>query len=464
MSTELSTQRAMGVPLHEERYNGEQQASVADATVTRPATRNHWRALITVATLVVLCGNAGVWYVYSRHYATGDATATDQHGVNSGKATLRYVSDVASNSDNSLRGTGETVSVEIIAIPSRLRVTGTLTADAQSSVASNVNGIVTEVLVDRGSVVTKQDVLVQLDATDAQNRLSEGLALVDELKAKLTFSEASEDFVADEQPAVKLAVAHLALAKSRQSRADALAAQKAISVDECEQARSECECALQRHRQAMQEARQDHQAYLTAVARLAALRKAVADTTIVAPFDGLVVEKHVTVGEQVAGGFIASKVVTLARINPLRVWVTVPQQSVGQVVQGQKLVFQVDSYPDRTFQGEVRYISPTVTNDTRSLLVEAVADNSDGSLRPGLFVTAELELPERQTEIWVSVGAVQRSGEVATVYVVREGLACGKIVALGEEHEGKVCIRSGLTGTESLLARPELFHDGDKVN
>ena len=128
----------------------------------------------------------------------------------------------------------------------------------------------------------------------------------------------------------------------------------------------------------LQEARQDHLAYLTAVARLAALRKAVADTTIVAPFDGLVVEKHVTVGEQVAGGFIASKVITLARINPLRVWVTVPQQSVGQVVQGQKLVFQVDSYPDRTFQGEVRYISPAVTNDTRSLLVEAVADNSDG--------------------------------------------------------------------------------------
>ena len=79
-------------------------------------------------------------------------------------------------------------------------------------------------------------------------------------------------------------------------------------------------------------------------------------------------------------------------------------------------------------------------------------------------MTAELELPEQQTEIWVSVGAVQRSGEVATVYVVREGLACGQIVALGEEREGKVCIRSGLTGTESLLARPELFHDGDKVN
>ena len=190
MSTELSTQRVMGIPLRDERCDGEQQASVANPTVTRTATRNQSRALIAVATLVVLCGTAGVWYAYSRQYATGDATATDQHGVNPGKATLRYVSDVAANSDNSQRSTGETVSLEVVTLPSRLRVTGTLTADEQSSVASNINGIVTEVRVDRGSVVTKQDVLVQLDPTDAKNRLAEGLALVDELKAKLTFGEA----------------------------------------------------------------------------------------------------------------------------------------------------------------------------------------------------------------------------------------------------------------------------------
>ena len=333
-----------------------------------------------VATLAVLCGTAGVWYMHGHRSAAGDAMKTAQHGSTASKATLRCISDVARSTDNAPSGHDETVPVEIVTLPNRLRVTGTLTADAQSSVASNVNGIVTEVRVDRGSVVEKQDVLVQLDATDAQNRLTEGLALVDELKAKLTFSDASDEFVAAEQPAVKLAVAHLALAKSRKNRTDALAAQNAISVDECEQARSECECAVQRHRQSLQQSRQDHQAYLTAVAHLAALRKAVADTTIVAPFDGLVVEKHVTVGEQVAGGFVVSKVITLARVNPLRVWVTVPQQSVGQVIQGQKLYFHVDSYPAKTFQGEVRYISPAVTSDTRSLVVEAVVDNTDGAV------------------------------------------------------------------------------------
>ncbi len=143
---------------------------------------------------------------------------------------------------------------------------------------------------------------------------------------------------------------------------------------------------------------------------------------------------------------------------------TVPQQSVAKVRQGQSLAFQVDSFPERTFHAEVRYISPAVTSDTRSLIVEAVTDNPDGALRPGLFVVAELELPEQQAEMWVPVAAVQRSGEVATVYVVRDGVARGQIVALGQEREGKVRIRSGLTGTESLLARPELVQDGDKVH
>jgi membrane fusion protein, multidrug efflux system len=464
MSTPLDKREIESVPRRDERHEVPQEASEMAAPGTPAAKQDLRKAALTVAALAVLCGAAGLWYMHGRRPAAGDASDTGQRGATTGKATLRYISDVASSPDSAPRGNCETVPIEIITLPNRLRVTGTLTADAQSSVASNVTGIVGEVRVDRGSVVKKQDVLVQLDATDAQNRLAEGLALVDELKAKLTFGGVSEEFVADEQPAVKLALANLALAKSRRSRAESLAARNAVSVDECEQARAECECAVQRHRQSLQQAQQDYQAYLTAVARLAALRKAVADTTIVAPFDALVVEKHVSVGEQVTGGFVASKVITLARVNPLRVCVTVPQQNVGQVIQGQKLVFHVDTCPEKTFQAEVRYISPAVTSDTRSLLVEAVMDNQDGVLRPGLFVTAELELLEQQTEMWVPVAAVQRSGEVATAYVVRDGVARGQVVALGEERNGKIRIRSGLTGTESLLARPEMFHDGDKVN
>ena len=97
------------------------------------------------------------------------------------------------------------------------------------------------------------------------------------------------------------------------------------------------------------------------------------------------------------------------------------------------------------------------------MVVEAVAPNPDGALRPGLFATAELELPKQQPSVLAPLGAVLRTGEVGRVFVVRDGVAREQVVALGDADGRKVEIRSGLTGKEILVANPELVHDGDAV-
>jgi RND family efflux transporter MFP subunit len=197
--------------------------------------------------------------------------------------------------------------------------------------------------------------------------------------------------------------------------------------------------------------------------RLAILQKAVADTTIRAPFDGWVAEKLVCVGEQITSGMQATKVVTLVRIDPLRLALTVPQQNIGAIEPGQTVWFHVDSFPDMKFEAKVRFIAPIVTNDTRSMVVEAVVRNPDGMLRPGLFATAELELSKKGSEIYAPTLAVQRRGEVARVFVVRDGVAREQVVALGDTERGRIQIKSGLTGKESIVLRPELVHDGASV-
>ena len=103
-------------------------------------------------------------------------------------------------------------------------------------------------------------------------------------------------------------------------------------------------------------------------------------------------EKLVAVGEQINSGVQATKVVTLVRIDPLRLSLTVPQQDIGRIEPGQTVRFHVDGFPERTFEARVRFIAPVVTSDTRSMVVEALAPNPDHLLRPGLFATAELEL------------------------------------------------------------------------
>jgi RND family efflux transporter MFP subunit len=443
--------------------SGESKDATAErfepAAAKRPrGSGSRW---LWITLLVVIVGvGAGYAYTQGQHAGAADeSSAGKPAGV---KSSLGFLAPAAGKTGAGAAGV-DVVPVEVVRRGRTLRVTGSLAPDEQSAVASNTNGIVVEVRVDRGSMVKKGDILVRLDPTDPKNRLAEGTAKAEELKAKLTFAEGSDAFVPEDQPEVKLAKATQKLADSRLRRAEALLPKDAISKDDYDQIKAEAECAAQRCRQALQQTKQLYQAYQTEVAKLPALRKTVADTTILAPFDGMIVEKNVALGEQVTGGFIASKIVTLVRIDPLRVSLTVPQQDIGQIRPGEKVSFVVDTFPDRTFQAEVRYISPVVTNDTRSLVVEAVVSNPDRVLRPGLFVTAEVELAAQQAEMFVPASSVQRLDEVARVFVVRGEVAREQVVALGRTVQDKVEIRSGLTGQEMLVARPERVHDGDAV-
>lgn len=439
-------------------------ATPATLTAQGAASRRGWLPLAFVLVVIAL---TGAWLASMQlgllGHAAGERSSASDSVPRNGKATLGFAPAGETAKDRG--GESEslaTVPVEVAQRNETLRLTGTLVADEKAAVASNVSGILAEIRVDRGSVVHKNDVLAQLDPVDAQNRLTEGRALLDELKARLGLDQ-EEPFRVENQPEVRLAKASLELAECNLNRAEDLYPKKAISTEALDQARTEHQLAVQRYRQTQLQVRQSYQACRTAMARLAILEKAVADTTIRAPFDGWVAEKRVAVGEQVTAGFMSTPIVTLVRVDPLRLSLTVPQQEIGRVRQGQTVRFQVDAFPDRTFDGTVQYITPVVNNDTRSMIVEAVVPNSEGVLRPGLFATAQLELARQKAEIYVPTGAVQRVGEVARVFVVRDGTAREQVVSLGAARDGRIEIQSGLSGDERLVARPELVRDGDAI-
>ena len=436
---------------------------------TRPTdepTKPRGRRWLLLITLIVAAGAGAAWYLETQLGAGQKSQVVSdmpgsENGSHEGKATLGFLPSRAPR--NAAGRPIQTIPVEVLQQNDTLRLTGSLIADERSSVASNTSGIAAEVFVDRGSVVRKNDVLVQIDPTDAKNKLAEGQAMLDELKARLGLDGDMQHFDPEDQPEVRLAKAAADLTASNLRRAKELVTKKVISDEAYDQTQTEHELATQRYRQAKLLIKQAYQACKTAMAKLAILEKDVADTTIRAPFDGWVAEKLVSVGEQISSGMQATKVITLVRIDPLRLSLTVPQQDIGRIKPSQTVRFRVDSFPDRTFNATVQFIAPVVTNDTRSMIVEAVVPNSDGALRPGLFVTAELELKKQESEFLAPVGAVQRVGEVARVFVVRDGVVREHIIALGQQKDGKVEILSGLTGDEILVANPEHTHDGDAV-
>ena len=359
----------------------------------------------------------------------------------------------------------ETVPAEVVQRSHTLRLTGSLMADEKSSVASNTSGIAAEVRVDRGSLVRKDDVLVQIDPTDAKNKLAEGQAMLDELKARLGHRRRhAEKFNPEDEPEVRLAKASADLAASNLRRAKDLFAKKVISTEAFDQTQTEYELASQRYRQALFQIKQAYQACKTAQIKLAILEKAVADTTIRAPFDGWVAEKLVAVGEQISSGMQATKVVTLVRIDPLRLSLTVPQQDIGCDSAGPD-----GAVPRRQLSrshvrghgavhragGDQRH----AVDGRRGRGAESGRRAAAGAVRHGGVGACRSSEPG----VFVPLGAVQKMGEVARVFVVRDGVAREQVVALGEVEQGKVEIRSGLTGKEILVARPELVHDGDAV-
>jgi membrane fusion protein (multidrug efflux system) len=354
------------------------------------------------------------------------------------------------------------VPVEAVTENETIRLPGSLAADEEAEVGVNVAAPVKAVHVERGSIVGAGDVLVELDPTDMQNMLAEGEAAVEELRVRLGLEKDDSVFAPENQPEVQSAKAALDLATVSRDRVAGMVREGIASKEMLDQAETEYRSAEQRYQQALFQVRQLYQSYLTAKTRLKSLNKAVSDTIIRAPFSGWIKQRQASVGERVAPGN-EGIVATVVKIDPLRLVLTVPQQYAAQVSTGQKVVFRVEGFPDRVFEGEVRYVAPALDANSRSLTVEALVPNADRTLRPGLFATAELALPTTATKLFVPATAVLRQGEVAVLYVVQDGVARQRIASLGETRGDRVEVLTGLQPGDVVVAAPDKVSDGAKV-
>jgi RND family efflux transporter MFP subunit len=115
------------------------------------------------------------------------------------------------------------------------------------------------------------------------------------------------------------------------------------------------------------------------------------------------------------------------------------------VAVGRSVSFVIDAYPDRTFTGRVRYVSPDVRADSRSLVVEAVVPNEDGMLKPGLFATAQIEEASNRPGILVPAAAVRTVAGTSRVFVVKGDQAEERIVTTGQTVGQMVEITSGVS-------------------
>jgi len=345
----------------------------------------------------------------------------------------------------------DTAHVESRSIDRYLRVTGSLVADEQAEVSAEAPGRVIAVPVERGSHVAQGAVLARISATETSAQLLEAEANAAQIEARLGLS-GGQPFDAKRVPDVMNAQASLDLATAEFSRIKSLLDQKVVSQSEYDQRRAQVDAAQQQFQMAQNVAEQSFRSLQAARARVELARKAFADTTIRAPFAGLVAERVVSVGDYVTRG---AHVVTIVRVDPMRVELTVPEQAVSLIKDGQPVQIAVDAYPGETFAAKVRYVSPSLRTDQRALTVEAVAANPDGRLKPGLFATAAIQQPTGVPALLVPSTAVETIAGTSRVYVVKGGKVEERIVTLGETVGQQVEITSGVVKGETIAAAPK---------
>jgi membrane fusion protein, multidrug efflux system len=297
-------------------------------------------------------------------------------------------------------------------MPRSLPLTGSLVANQQADIAANASGRVIRTFVDRGALVRPGDALVQLDVLAA--RLSEA-----EAQANLDSAQEQRQ-----------------LADVQCRRNQELLSKGAISHDEWERTDSQCRTSTGTAK--------------AAAARASLAKKTLRDGTVRAPFAGLIGDRFVSVGEYVQP---ASKVASVVQIAPLRLQLSAPEEEVGHVTPNGEVTFQVLAYPQETFTGIITYIAPAVRPTTRDLVFDALVPNQDGRLRPGMFATAALKLPDEPLPTVPRRSLRSHDGTHRLLMVVG-GRIEERVIQIGPERDGDVVVLDGVRAGERFVLQP----------
>ncbi len=142
-----------------------------------------------------------------------------------------------------------------------------------------------------------------------------------------------------------------------------------------------------------------------------------------APFSGVIVEYLVKEGENFMfspglkpGYSHTSGIVRFMQLSRLKIKIDVNEQDLNDIKKGQTAQIQFDAFPDTTFKGQVTHIAPILSTATHSAKVEVTVNNRQGKLKPGMFATVDIRMPERK-DVFIPLNAIFRQTGTGNHYV-----------------------------------------------
>lgn len=276
-----------------------------------------------------------------------------------------------------------------------IQALGTAKANESVEIRPRISSVLTRVAFEEGQLVRKGDLLIELESS--------------EILAGLAVAEAS-----------------LSQRRSIYNRSKSLIDTQAISASNLETLQA-----------AMQ----------VGMAEVEAAKARLAHTSIRAPFTGRVGLRRVS-----PGGFVNTSTVitTLDDTETIKLDFSIPETFLTVVNEGMRIAALSLVYPDRTFGGEVMSIDTRLDPVTRSVQIRAVIPNPDNALKPGMFLTVNLQRDRGEVLVAPEESIVPEGGQ-QFVFLVQDGVAKKQAVTLGRRIPGSVEILSGLSANDMII-------------
>lgn len=295
----------------------------------------------------------------------------------------------------------------------KISAVGSLSAIQGVEVSSEVPGKVSSINFESGHEVEKGALLVQIDASAEQGQFRA-------LKAELALKRL--DF----------------------ERAQGLVRSAAVSQAQLDRAKSEME---------------------SLEGKVAEQRAQVAKRGIRAPFAGRLGIRRVNVGQYVSAG---TEIVTLQNLDPIYVDFTLPEKHLNDLVAGQAVEVETGAYPGEIFRGSVNAVSPKIEATTRNIRVQAILENPDRRLRPGMFAHVSVLVAGTGATTTVPRTAVTFYPYGDSIFLIaeKEGelVVERRQVETGRIREGSIEILRGVNAGEILVRTGQLkLRSGQRV-
>jgi RND family efflux transporter MFP subunit len=309
-----------------------------------------------------------------------------------------------------------------------IELPGNVEAFYSASIHGQVSGYVQEWRDDIGAKVKRGDILAIVDTPELDQRLT--AAEGDLAKAK-----------------ARQSIAHITAERWQTLRSSAAVSQQAIDEKESTAIAADADVAASK-------------------ADLDKLHALKTFARITAPFDGVVTARNVDIGSLVsADASDKPPLFVVSDVSRMRIYVRAPEVYSAVLKTGMTATLSLPEYANRTFQARIDTTSDAMDAKSRALLVELMADNKDGALRPGAFAQVKFELPPDPDTLTVPSGALLfRDGATFVATVDDKSRVKMKKVTISRDYGSRVEIGGEVTAADRIVRHPqESLSDGDEV-